>query len=177
MSKLFKFFKILALEIMKDRFKVIVLLILGGIAGAITRFFKQIISVEISINLLIIILFLVFVTILIMILLVLEKNNNKLKITLAESLKPASEKVNKFHLGDIIISKAQKKLPQPPKLSVYKITKDEIICRNNEGDLINYEPEELLTSIETEQVFQRIENSRRISEQEDQERMKMFNGW
>ncbi|QSX05438.1 hypothetical protein JYG23_12245 [Sedimentibacter sp. zth1] len=155
-------------DLVKDNFKNIILIIVGFIITRILSLFKSISTISITISLPIIIFFLIISIVVLWNLIILIKKHSKLKKEFDTYKNPPNENINKFNKGDIVILKSKEKLPSPPKLSVFNIDDKYIYCRDDEGDITSYSPEELLTSQQTQNVFSSIEIRRKESEKENE---------
>lgn len=173
MNKVKTFFSETIRDWFKDNIKLAIGYITIFVISLIPNFIDKINSIVFSVTLSFIISLSFSFIMLIVSLFILFK---KYKIIKAENEKiknPTNSNVNNFHQGDTVILKIDADLPWPPKLSVYKTTPLEIVCRTN-GGLINYAPEELLTKDETTEIFRRIEYRRRQVEQENKERFEGY---
>ncbi|BES65826.1 hypothetical protein SANA_22650 [Gottschalkiaceae bacterium SANA] len=164
-------------ESVNENFKAAIKYVLLLMLGPVSNFIESIKSIEITIKLPIIIGFVAVVTILVIKMFDLKKKNGELKLENEELQNPANDNVNKFKPGEVVILRIEENLSSPRKLSVIRKTKSEIVCRDNKCGITNYSPEELLTSSETDQVFQKIEYERQITEQRNQEIIKQLNTW
>lgn len=154
-------------DYMKDNVKTVIVYGITLFAAVVPNFIGQINSAEIKIRLPIIIIFIISLLVSIINIWIIVKKHNKLKKDYEELLNPYNENVKKFQQGDIVMLKIEKDLENPKKMTVYKILKSEITCRNENGDLNNYVPEELLTNGETSLRFIQIESQqRRIKNQQ-----------
>ncbi|OOM75484.1 hypothetical protein [Clostridium sp. BL-8] len=157
-------------DYMKDNVKTVIISIITLIIAVIPNFIGQINSVEVKIKLPMIIIFIISLLVAIIIIVRLIKKHNKLKANYEELLNPFNENVKAFHPGDLVILKIEKDFMNPTKMVVNKILRSEIICRNGNGILINYAPEELLTKDETSLIL--IQNE--IAKQKIKTRDRMF---
>lgn len=174
MKRIMKLLNDTVWDFVKENLKLVIGNAIAIIIALLPNVIKRINSVELKINLAFVFFISFIFLIFIINIMLLAKKYKAIKSANEEFKNPANKNVNKYQRGDIVILKAEVDLPYPPKLSVYRIEKAEIVCRNKKGDLINYSPEELLTNSETEQVFREIEYRRQEVEQKNKEQMDAF---
>lgn len=164
-------------DFLKDNAKAAVSFLIVYIVTIGLSLFKKISTITLKIN--IPFLLFIFITNVLLIYLVVltRKKYMGIKQEIEAYKNPENSNVKKFKQGDIVILRSKKDMPVPEKLSVYKISKSEIICRNSQSKLTSYTPEELLTSEETNIVFMRIERARQQAEEENQRFWQGINNW
>jgi len=175
MNRIIKLLKETIWDFIKDNLKLIMGNIISLLIALVPNYISTVSYLEVKVKVPIIIFFVFVFVMLIVDIFVLLKKCNSLKGENEELKNPKNENVGRFFKGDIVILKIEKDLPDPTKLSVYKVTNSEVICRNNKVNLVNYSPEELLTKTETEKLFQEKEYRRQITEQENEKYWEAIN--
>lgn len=169
MGKVFNLLKESIWDYTKDNVKQVIVYIIAVITAVVPNFIKQVNSIELAIKLPIIILFILLLFLIAYNRYTISKKYNALKKENDELLNPDNENVKNFQPGDIVILRLEKDLTFPRKSIVSRILKSEIICRSEDGKLVHYAPEELLTKEETSQVTNRIEYERQKTEKENRD--------
>lgn len=157
MNKIVKLFKESIWDMLKDNIVTAITALIILATPFATSFFTNLKNIELTFNLPIVIGVIALITILVLALVQISKRNKALKKENYDLQYPENPNVNKFNKGDIVIRKIEAENSAAETLSVVNKTRSGIECRKMDGQIINFTPEELLTSDATKEA---LENSR-----------------